>query len=239
MEYTEKGRKHPRFDATIKVRYKSVKDFLIEYSRNLSKGGIFLATPAPLPEGSKVQLFFCLPDSSKEIKILGDVVHTIAREEGRQSGLEPGMGIEFTDFSPSSKREISKYIDGLFAEKDIIIETRRQYPRFDARIKVGFKSAKAFLWEYSEDINKGGIFIKTNNPMPLNSKLELRLCLPGRSKEISVVGEVVYIVEEGENRRPPGMGLQLIDFDKEGMNEIEEYLEDLRNKKGYEKGGRN
>ncbi len=232
MQYSEKRRKHPRADATIEVRYKSIKDFLIEYSRNISKGGIFLAAPEPLPEGSKVRLLFYLPESSKEIEILGKVIHTITSEGGRQRRREPGMGIEFIDFSPSSMKEISKYIDGLLAERDIVIETRREEPRFDARIKVGFKSDRAFLWEYSEDISKGGIFIKTANPMPLNSRVQLRLSLPGRSEEISVVGEVIYVLKEGETGRGPGMGLQLIDFEKEGKKEIEEYIEELKKKRG-------
>jgi len=103
-------------------------------------GTIFLATPDSLSVGSEVRLQFYLPNSSKEIKILGKVVYTITREEGKQNGQVPGMGIVFTDFSPSNRREISDYIEGLLAEKDIIIEKRRQYPRFDARIKVGFKS---------------------------------------------------------------------------------------------------
>ncbi len=230
MEYPEKRRKHPRLGATVEVRYKSIKDFLIEYSRNLSKGGFFMATPDPLPEGSKVRLQFYLPESSKEIKVLGKVIHTITRENGRQRNQEPGMGIRFTDFSPSKRKEIDEYIEGLFAEKDVSIETRRQHPRFDARIKVGFKSTRAFLWAYSEDISKGGIFIKTTKPMPLNSRVQLKLCLPGRSKEISVVGKVVYIVKEGNTRKVPGMGLQLVDFDKGVKKEIEEYLEELRDR---------
>lgn len=231
MEYKEKRRVHPRVEATIEIKYKGAKDFLIEYSRNISKGGIFLATPNPLPAEAKVRLQFYLPNSSKEIEMLGKVVYTITREEGEQNGQVPGMGILFTDFSPSSRREITDYIAGLLAEKDIIIEKRRQFPRFDARIKVGFKSAKAFLWEYSKDISKGGIFIKTTNPMTLNSRVQLKLCLPGRSREIYVVGEVIYIVKEGEARRTPGMGIQFVDFDKEARNEIEEYLEELRNRK--------
>lgn len=232
MEYTDKRRKDSRVEATIEVRYKSIKDFLIEYTRNISRGGIFLATSEPLPEGSKIRLVFYLPDSSKEIRIIGEVIHALTKERGRQRGQEPGMGIEFIDFSPSSKREISRYIEGLLSEKDIIIEKRRQEPRFDARIKVGFKSDRAFFWEYSEDISKGGIFIRTANPVPLNSKVQLKLSLPGKNREISVVGEVIYIVKEGEGKRGPGMGLQLIDFDEDGKKEIEEYIEEIKNKGG-------
>lgn len=228
MEYTDKRRKDSRVEATIEVRYKSVKDFLIEYSRNISRGGIFLTTPEPLPEGSKLRLVFYLPDSSKEINIIGKVIHSLTREKAMLRGQEPGMGIEFIDFSPSSKREISQYIEGLFSEKNIIIEKRRQEARFDARIKVGFKSDRAFLWEYSEDISKGGIFIRTTNPVPLNSKVQLKLSLPGKDREISVVGEVIYIVKEGEGKRGSGMGLQLIEFNEDGKKEIEKYIEKLK-----------
>ncbi|UCD85957.1 MAG: TIGR02266 family protein [Deltaproteobacteria bacterium] len=228
MEYNEKRRESPRAPVTVAVKYKGVKDFLVEYSRNISKGGIFLNTSNLLPYGTEVRLLFTLPGSTKEIKILGKVVHTITREEGRQRNQETGMGIEFIDFSPSSKIEISEYIEGLLAEKDVAIEQRRKHPRFESRIKIGFKSVRDFLWEYSEDISKGGLFVKTNNPMPLKSRLQLKLCLPGRHREISVTGEVVYIVKAGDARKAPGMGIQLVDLDKNARSEIDEYLEELR-----------
>ncbi|UCD86009.1 MAG: TIGR02266 family protein [Deltaproteobacteria bacterium] len=227
MEYRDKRREEPRADATVKVRYNSVKDFLIEYSRDISKKGIFLATPDPLPEESDIRILLYLPDGSKEIEILGRVIHTITEERGKEAGQEPGMGIEFTDFPANGRREMDEYVEGLLAKKDIEIDKRRQHPRFDTKIKVGFKNVNDFLWAYSEDISKGGIFIKTTDPMPMNSKVQLKLCLPDRSKEISVVGKVINIFKGGETERGPGMGLQLIDFDKGAKKEIEEYMEEL------------
>jgi len=158
---------------------------------------------------------------------LNKALWVLTEEMAKQSGQEPGMGIEFIDFPASGRREINEYLEGLFAKKDIEIEKRRQHPRFNAKIKVGFKSVKDFLWAYSEDISKGGIFINTTEPMPMDSEVQLKLCLPGRSKEISVVGKVIYIVKDGETERGPGMGLQLIDFEKGARKEIDDYLAEL------------
>ncbi|TET11181.1 TIGR02266 family protein [Candidatus Aerophobetes bacterium] len=121
-------------------------------------------------------------------------------------------------------------IEGLFAEEDFIVEERRKDSRFSASIEVRFKNVKHFLWAYSKDISKGGIFIRTTNPMPLNIIVQLKLFLPGRSREVSAVAEVSYILKEGEAKRGPGMGLQLIGFDKEGKKEIEMYLKEIRNR---------
>ncbi|UCD85413.1 MAG: TIGR02266 family protein [Deltaproteobacteria bacterium] len=110
------------------------------------------------------------------------------------------------------------------------MEDRRKEDRFNTSIKVGFKSTKHFLWAYSKNISKGGIFVRTADPMPLNSVVQLKLCLPGGSRELEVVAEVSYVVKEGEPKKVPGMGLRLIGFDKEGKKELDAYLEELRNR---------
>ncbi len=58
--------------------------------------------------------------------------------------------------------------------------------------------------------------------------MQLRLSLPGRDREISVVDEFICIVKEGEGTRGPGKGLQLIEFDEDGKKEMEKYIKGLK-----------
>ena len=44
-------RRQPRLPIQLKVAYRTTGAFLVAYSVNLSKGGIFLETPTPLEVG--------------------------------------------------------------------------------------------------------------------------------------------------------------------------------------------
>ncbi len=69
-----------------------------------------------------------------------------------------------------------------------------------------------FLFEYSQNISKGGIFIETDTPLPLGARLKMRFQPPGNEAEIQVDGEVTWVneVKEGDDNPNPGMGVQWI-----------------------------
>ncbi len=108
----------------------------------------------------------------------------------------------------------------------------RKYQRYSTSIKVVFKSKEQFIEEYANDISKGGIFVATENPLPLESKIELILYLPDSSKEVRIVGEVVHVFGSEQarlldNKHVPGMGVQFLQFEDDGKKVLEEYFTSL------------
>lgn len=85
------GRKHGRLPLSVRVAYRSTGTFLVAYSVNLSKGGVFLETDSPLPIGSPVSLELEVP----AIGLLTVVGKVAWLREQNADGLPQGMGIQF------------------------------------------------------------------------------------------------------------------------------------------------
>ena len=78
------------------------------------------------------------------------------------------------------------------------------FPR-DERMTINreFDSVDSFLTEYVSNISTTGAFIRTDEPLPLGTRVNLRFSIILDDVEtIEGVGEVVRI-----SRNPPGMGV--------------------------------
>jgi uncharacterized protein (TIGR02266 family) len=84
-------RRQPRLPIKLEVEYRTAGAFLVSYSVNLSKGGIFVETATPLPVGSQVDLAFEVPGAGS-LEVTGVVAWV---RQGTFDGLPDGMGIQF------------------------------------------------------------------------------------------------------------------------------------------------
>jgi len=78
----------------VQVRFRTRSSFLVAYSVNLSKGGIFLETDSPAPIGTAVTLKMHVADAGV-YEILGHV--TWIRAQADAAAGPAGMGVEFDD----------------------------------------------------------------------------------------------------------------------------------------------
>jgi uncharacterized protein (TIGR02266 family) len=70
-----------------------------------------------------------------------------------------------------------------------------------------FESIEEFITEYVSNISKSGVFIRTEDPLPVGTRVELRFTVIVEDFEtIEGEGEVVRVVEPEEGR-PAGMGV--------------------------------
>ncbi len=88
-----------RLPIRVLVEYESAEDFLIDYTANVSVGGMFIQTDEPLPVGSRFRLRFKVPDHSKIIETFGEVRWSVPPAEA--GPMRPGMGIQFDDLKAS------------------------------------------------------------------------------------------------------------------------------------------
>jgi len=80
-----------RINLALEIGYRSAGAFLISYSVNLSRGGLFIETQTPLPTGTPVDLKINTPDE-ETIAIRGTVAWVRLASEG-EGAEPPGMGI--------------------------------------------------------------------------------------------------------------------------------------------------
>jgi uncharacterized protein (TIGR02266 family) len=87
------GRKFPRAPLACEVHYRTKGSFLVSYSLNLSKGGLFLETAELQPVGSILTVRFSVPGTSTQIETEARVMWV--RSEISSEGLPTGMGLQF------------------------------------------------------------------------------------------------------------------------------------------------
>jgi type IV pilus assembly protein PilZ len=88
---------------------------------------------------------------------------------------------------------------------------RRTFERYPTRISVDYSSGDNFLFAYIQNISEMGIFIRSDDPLPIGTRLELRFGTDEDESPFEMEGEVVWInpVRLGDNPNP-GMGIRFV-----------------------------
>jgi type IV pilus assembly protein PilZ len=96
-------------------------------------------------------------------------------------------------------------------------EDSRRHERADVRLELNYRDATGgnFLFEYSRNISRGGIFIETQHPAALGTRLVVRFQSPEDDVQIEVAGEVVWVNAVDGDSPNPGMGIQWTGLDDE------------------------
>lgn len=99
---------------------------------------------------------------------------------------------------------------------------RRQHPRKDIDIEIVYSSLDTFFYDYAVNISRGGMFIRTENPLHVGSNIKLRFSLPDSDRLIETRGKVVHTVS-GKRRKsePHGMGIMFEEIKDEDRDLIE------------------
>jgi len=91
-----------RFPVVLEVRPRDLEDLYRLYSRDVSVGGMFLATVREIDVGSEVRLDVRHPH--------GTSVFHLSAIVRRQSAEPPGIGVEFTGLDDRRRRELFEFI---------------------------------------------------------------------------------------------------------------------------------
>ncbi len=100
-------------------------------------------------------------------------------------------------------------------------------PRVEATFRVSYASVDQLLVAYSSDLSKGGMFLTTDQFLPVNAVIRVNLELGVGSAEIPVICRVVYVRDEKSARavaKPAGMGIEFLDMTAECLGLIEAYI---------------
>ena len=85
-------------------------DYHMHFSRDLSRGGVFIETDNPLPAGSRFLMHFEVPgELARSIETEAEVAWVL-RMEDSSADLPPGMGVRFVDLSETDGEAIDAYL---------------------------------------------------------------------------------------------------------------------------------
>lgn len=102
---------------------------------------------------------------------------------------------------------------------------RRVYARYDTSIAVDYASGDTFLFAYLQNISEMGIFIRTDAPLSVGTRLTLRFHVD-ESAPLTLEGEVTWINpyrESGDNLNP-GMGVRFSELSPDRREQVVELV---------------
>lgn len=104
---------------------------------------------------------------------------------------------------------------------------RRRAERTDLVVRVDYQTVDEFFSEFARNINEGGLFVESETPHPLGTRVELQFQLPGSDEPVQVSGSVVR-TSSGSGSEPPGMGIEFDILDGETRQRVDQLVRRLR-----------
>jgi type IV pilus assembly protein PilZ len=95
----------------LKVEYKRLNTFFADYTKNISRGGSFIATDKPLPVGTEFVFALGVPSMPEPLRLRGKVIWVTPSAEATK-GNPAGMGIEF-QYDADERREKEAAVERL------------------------------------------------------------------------------------------------------------------------------
>jgi uncharacterized protein (TIGR02266 family) len=111
-EHAQERRQHQRVPTKVLIKYSNADQFFTDYIQNISRGGIFVPTHNPFPEGTRLSITFSLPYCDPSITTEGVVIRNIHAAPG--DDISPsGMGIQFDALDEEAQKLIDAYINSM------------------------------------------------------------------------------------------------------------------------------
>jgi uncharacterized protein (TIGR02266 family) len=102
----------------------------------------------------------------------------------------------------------------------------RQHPRYEVSIPVDCSTRELFFSNHVCNISRGGLFVRSDTPLPLGAEVSLVLHLPGSDRSLFATGRVIwnYDAEKKTSRVVPGSGIRFVGMTASDRAALEGYL---------------
>ena len=109
-------RQGDRLPIELKVEYRRVNTFFADYTKNISRGGTFIGTDRPLPEGTEFVFALGIPLMDEPLRLKGRVCWITSVDEATNAN-PAGMGIEFLYATDDERRATEAIVEKLMAQE--------------------------------------------------------------------------------------------------------------------------
>jgi uncharacterized protein (TIGR02266 family) len=122
-------RAYDRMPYSVQVEFRTASSFLVAYSVNLSRGGLFIETDADIPTGALITVDLDIPTAGQH-----SVNGVVAWRRGPDSSLEGqqqtegpyGLGVEFHDVTPQLGTMIDRLVSTFHGVQILVLSGDRQ-----------------------------------------------------------------------------------------------------------------
>jgi len=208
----------PSANFVFPVRYVSEGVAVQSTSRELSPLGIAVRSLAPPQVGARVSMALYLPNTSVPEVAIGRVAKAKAGATG-----DAGFWADFIVVDPQARMRISH----LLSDRDQSESANhRGFPRHQVTLQVRFRTARDFVLEHASNISRGGIFIQTDDPPPMDAVVQVEIQLPDEPAPVTTNGVVVHR-QLAVGGKIPGAGVQFVDGSDGFRERIDRYMDSL------------
>ncbi len=121
-----------RIPIALRVEYKRVNSFFADYTRNISKGGTFIATSKPLPIGTEFVFELSVPDLAEPLRLKGAVAWRVEAVDATDA-QPAGMGIRFRYDDDEDRASVHRVVEALAVNKlGAVVGTKLLTPSSDS-----------------------------------------------------------------------------------------------------------
>ena len=108
----------------------------------------------------------------------------------------------------------------------------RREPRAPKTLSLTYKDRQSFVKAYSVNISCGGLFVKSDNPLPKGEKFLLKLQLPDVGQTLSIQCQVAWTKKAGGEAQAgaAGMGIRFIEMDEKDDQVLRGYVQEITKK---------
>ncbi|MCP3142252.1 TIGR02266 family protein [Pyxidicoccus xibeiensis] len=108
-------------------------------------------------------------------------------------------------------------------------EKPNRAPRVEYELPVAYSSVTGFVTDWAVNLSRGGLYINTDKPLPVDTVVRLLVTLPGAHFPVELKGRVTRTHAMGTpGSESPGMALEFVDVDDDKRTRIGEFVERLR-----------
>ena len=219
-------RRHPRFDVFLRLachpqRWPDPRG-LEGKAKDLGQGGIRMLLPAPVAAQQTVLLDLAVPQGP--LWLGGEVRWVGPLQQGDLGGHFFPHGVRF--LNPLPRDTVEQVVTHQLALRKL-----PKHPRVPVELPIEYAITERVVATSCLNISRGGIYIQTPDPPPLNREIILRFAIPGDLEPVRLRGRVVWSnAHAGRNPFPPGMGVQFLDPSPEAAARIEAFIASLEHR---------
>jgi uncharacterized protein (TIGR02266 family) len=194
-------RKYPRLSVHVHVDCTSGQKSFKAYAETLSAGGLFLTEAEVLEPGQEISVRFRPAKRHPMMEAKAKVCYVV---EGQ------GVAVEFTQISADDRTKLLKLIHHKSGD-------RRQQQRVPLATQI--QCEKCMSLAFSRDVSMGGMFIETQEPLPIGSDVTVRFNLDNKDRVVRATAQVAYHVDK------MGMGVMFTEIEPHDLETIRQYVE--------------
>ena len=99
----------------------------------------------------------------------------------------------------------------------------RRHERHHVEIPLVFRDAIELKREYTENISRSGLFVKTDRHLQAGDVVTVTIELPGSDERFEVDGTIEYH-QKADPKHVEGYGIQFVAISPTGWKSLEDYL---------------